>query len=61
MASAGMPEFISLWDLVYTEGILRFDLVNDEAAENYFLKLIKESVNEKYRILDNLIHNCIHA
>ena len=29
-------------------------------AGNYYLALIRESVNERYRILDNLIHNCIH-
>ncbi|MCQ2818303.1 MAG: hypothetical protein MJ252_13635 [archaeon] len=61
MASAGMPEFVSLWDLAYTEDQLQLELINEEAAGNHFLTLIKESVNEKYRILDNLVHNCIHA
>ena len=36
------------------------DIKNDDDAGNYYLALIRESVNERYRILDNLIHNCIH-
>jgi hypothetical protein len=41
--------------------MLQLNKKNDEDAGNYFISLINDSVNEKYRILDNLIHNCIHV
>jgi len=34
---------------------------NDEDAGNHFLGLINESKNEKFRILDNVIHNIKHG
>ena len=61
MASAGMPEFSSMVDVGYFQNMLQLNKKNDEDAGNYFISLINDSVNEKYRILDNLIHNCIHV
>lgn len=61
MASAGMPEYTNIANLGYTKNLLKFDIKNDELAGSYFLNLIKESVNEKYRILDNIIHNLKHS
>ena len=61
MASAGMPEFSSMVDVGYFQNMLQLNKKNDEDAGNYFINLINESVNEKYRILDNLIHNIIHV
>ena len=60
MASAGMPEFTTMYDIWYFQKMLQLNRKNDEDAANYFRKLITESVNEKYRTLDNLIHNCKH-
>ena len=61
MASAGMPEFSTMFDVSYFQNMLQLNKKNDEDAGNYFISLINDSVNEKYRILDNLIHNCIHV
>ena len=60
MSSAGMPEYSTIADLAYFQKMLQLDIKNDDDAGNYYLALIRESVNERYRILDNLIHNCIH-
>ena len=60
MSSAGMPEFSTMADVKYFKDMLQLNNKNDEDAENYFLSLIKESINDKYRNIDNLIHNCIH-
>ena len=60
MASAAMPEYSTMADLFYFKHMLHLEIKNDEDAGNYFLSLIRKSVNERYRILDNLIHNWIH-
>jgi phosphatidylinositol-4,5-bisphosphate 3-kinase len=59
MSSAGMPEFSTMADLKYFKHMLQLNK-NDQDAGDYFINLIYESVNEKYRIFDNIIHNCAH-
>ena len=41
--------------------MLKLDKENDEDAGNYFVGLINQSKNEKFRLLDNMIHNIKHG
>ena len=60
MASSNMPEFSAMADVTYFRDNLKLDLNNEEEASDYFIKLIKQTINDTYRIIDNLIHNCMH-
>ena len=57
MSSSGMPEFFGLCDIEYMKNMLVLEKPNDEDAENYFIETIKKCKNEKFRIIDNIIHN----
>jgi hypothetical protein len=48
-------------DVSYLENMLNLNIKNDEDAGNHFLSLINLSKNEKFRLLDNLIHNIKHG
>ena len=60
VSSCNMPEFSTMYDVIYLKNMLQLDKNNDEEAATYFIGLIKSTVNEKFRIFDNLIHNCVH-
>ena len=57
MSTAGMPEFFGICDIVYMKNMLVLDKPNDEYAGNYFIKQIRKCKNEKFRQIDNIIHN----
>ena len=59
MSSSNMPEFSTMYNLSYVKDILKLDMNEKDAAE-YFINSIKDSLNDKYRTLDNLIHNFVH-
>ena len=60
MSSSNMPEFSTMSDVMYFKDMLKLELNNEEEASDYFIRMIKETINDKYRIVDNLIHNCVH-
>src|SRR5690606_37444811 len=60
MSSAGLPELNGLQDVLYLKKMLRLEKI-DEDAGAYFLGLINQSKNEKFRLLDNMIHNMKHG
>ena len=60
MSSSNMPEFSTMSDVMYFKDQLKLELNNEEEASDYFIRMIKETINDKYRIIDNLIHNCVH-
>ena len=60
MSSSNMPEFSTMSDVMYFKEKLKLELNNEEEASDYFIRMIKETINDKYRIVDNLIHNCVH-
>ena len=60
MSSSNMPEFSTMSDVMYFKEMLKLELNNEEEASDYFIRMIKETINDKYRIVDNLIHNCVH-
>ena len=60
MSSSNMPEFSTMSDVSYFRDKLNLSLENEEEASDFFIKKIKETINDKYRIIDNLIHNCVH-
>jgi len=60
MSSSGMPELYSLNNIKYFIDMLKLDKKNDEDAGNYFLCLINQSKNDKYRYFDNIFHNINH-
>ena len=60
MSSSNMPEFSTMSDVLYFRDMLKLELSNEEEASDYFIRMIKETINDKYRIIDNLIHNCVH-
>lgn len=60
MSSSGMPELYSLNNIQYFIEMLKLDKKNDEDAGNYFLCLINQSKNDKYRYFDNIFHNINH-
>lgn len=41
--------------------MLQLDKKNDEDAGNFFIGLIIQSKNEKFRLFDNIIHNIKHG
>ena len=59
MSSSNMPEFSNMADLWYVRDNLKLEM-NEKEASEYLIKTIKDSLNDKYRILDNLIHNFVH-
>jgi len=60
MSSSGMPELYSLNNIKYFRDMLKLEKKNDEDAGNYFLCLINQSKNDKYRYFDNIFHNINH-
>ncbi len=48
-------------DVNYLKKMLRLEKNNEEDAGNYFIGLINDSKNEKFRLLDNMIHNIKHG
>jgi len=60
MSSSGMPELYTLNNIKYFRDMLKLDKKNDEDAGNYFLCLINQSKNDKYRYFDNIFHNINH-
>ncbi len=48
-------------DVIYLKNMLQLDKKNDEDAGNHFISLINQSKNEKFRLLDNMIHNMKHG
>ena len=60
MSSSGMPEFYSIPNINYFRDMLKLEKKNDEDAGNYFLCLINQSKNDKYRYFDNIFHNINH-
>lgn len=48
-------------DVKYLKRMLQLDKKNEEDAGNHFLGLINQSKNEKFRLLDNMIHNMKHG
>ncbi len=57
----GLPELNGMNDVRYLEKMLNLDMKNDEDAGNHFISLINISKNEKFRLLDNMIHNIKHG
>ena len=60
MSTAGMPELCSMNDVIYAKDMLKLDIPNDEDAGNYFVGLIKESKNDRFRLIDNIFHYFKH-
>ena len=60
MSTAGMPELCSMNDVKYAKKMLRLDMPNDEDAGNYFVALIKQSKNDRFRLVDNIFHYWKH-
>jgi phosphatidylinositol kinase/protein kinase (PI-3 family) len=61
MSSAGLPELSGIHDVGYLKNMLKLEKINEEDAGNYFIGLINQSKNEKFRLLDNMIHNLKHG
>lgn len=61
MSTAGLPELNSITDVIFLRDRLNLDKKNDEDAGNYFIGLINQSKNEKFRLFDNIIHNFKHG
>ena len=59
MSSSNMPEFSTMSDLSYVRTQLKL-FMNEKEASEYLIKTIKDSLNDKYRTFDNLIHNFVH-
>ena len=53
-----MPEFSTMSDVMYFKDQLKLELNNE--ASDYFIRMTKETINDKYRIIDILIHNCAY-
>lgn len=60
MSTAGMPELCGMNDVKYVKKMLVLDKASDEDAGNYFISLIKKSRNDRFRLIDNMIHNWKH-
>ena len=60
MSTAGMPELCGMNDVKYVKKMLVLDKMSDEDAGNYFIAKMKESRNDRFRLLDNMIHNLKH-
>ena len=60
MSTAGMPELCSMNDVKYVKKMLKLDMPNDEDAGNYFIGLIKQSKNDRFRLIDNIFHYLKH-
>ena len=60
MSTAGMPELCSMYDVRYAKRMLSLDMPNDEDAGNYFVALIKQSKNDRFRLIDNIFHYYKH-
>ena len=60
MSTAGMPELCSMDDVRYAKKQLKLDMPNDEDAGNYFVGLIKQSKNDRFRLIDNIFHYYKH-
>ena len=60
MSTAGMPELCGMNDVKYMKKMLVLDKQSDEDAGNYFIGLIKQSKNDRFRLIDNMIHNWKH-
>ena len=60
MSTAGMPELCSMNDVKYAKKMLKLDMPNDEDAGNYFVGLIKQSKNDRFRLIDNIFHSYKH-
>jgi phosphatidylinositol-4,5-bisphosphate 3-kinase len=60
LSSSGMPELYCIPNISYFIENLKLDKKNDEDAGNYFLCLINQSKNDKYRYFDNIFHNLNH-
>ena len=60
MSTAGMPELCSMRDVVYTKDMMKLEIPNDEDAGNYFVALIKQSKNDRFRLIDNIFHYLKH-
>jgi len=60
MSTAGMPELCSMNDVSYAKTMLSLDMPNDEDAGNYFVALIKQSKNDRFRLIDNIFHYYKH-
>jgi hypothetical protein len=56
-----LPELTGLKDVQYVQKMLELNRTSEEDAGNHFIGLISQSVNEKFRILDNFIHNIKHG
>ncbi|MCQ2816384.1 MAG: hypothetical protein MJ252_03870 [archaeon] len=61
MSSSFMPELFGISDLTYMKNMLRLDKQNDEDAGNYFIEQIRKCKNEKFRQIDNIIHNIVQG
>ena len=60
MSTAGMPELCSMRDVVYTKDMMKLEIPNDEDAGNHFVALIKQSKNDRFRLIDNIFHYLKH-
>ena len=60
MSTAGMPELCSMRDVQYAKTMLKLDMPNDEDAGNYFVGLIKQAKNDRFRLIDNIFHYYKH-
>lgn len=60
MSSAGLPELSGIQDVMYLKKMLKLDKIEEDAG-SYFKSLINQSKNEKFRLLDNMIHNIKHG
>ena len=60
MSTAGMPELCSMSDVKYAKKMLKLDMPNDEDAGNYFVGLIKQAKNDRFRLIDNIFHYYKH-
>ena len=59
MSSSNMPEFSTMYNLSYVKEQLKLNM-SEKDASDFFINSIKDSLNDKYRTLDNLIHNIAH-
>ena len=59
MSSSYMPELFGISDINYVKKMLVLDKHNEEDAGNYFIEQISKCINEKFRLIDNIIHNIV--
>ena len=61
MIPSQMPELIQEIDLKYMQKQLHLQDISNDKVYNHILKILKESLKNKKRILDNTFHAIKHS